>query len=446
MQTHDLIVLGAGSGGIATAIRAARHGARVALLEPSALGGTCVNVGCVPKKAMWLAAELMSAQRIAATVGFSTTPGTLDWPAFVERRERYIRNIHASYQKRFDDLGIERIQAYGKLLGDGAVAAGDRRLQAPHILLATGAHAFRPNVPGANLGIDSDGFFALRAAPRTVAVVGAGYIAFELAGVLQMLGSEVTMLMRGERALSAFDGEATAHLTELYERRGTTLLRNVHITGVDRRDGKFHVSGEGAPSAGFDELVWATGRRPNIEALQLELGPVVVDGQGFVTVDAQQCTSAKGIYAVGDITPELALTPVAIKAGRALADRLFGNRPDAKLDADNVPTVVFSHPPLANVGMCEEAARAKHGDAIKTYCTRFRPMLDALADHDERTFMKLVCLGADEKVIGVQMVGTAVDEILQGFAVAVKLGATKADFDATVAIHPTSAEELVLMG
>jgi len=445
-ERFDLAVLGAGSGGIAMAIRAARHGARVALLESGALGGTCVNVGCVPKKAMWLAAELAEAQQLAREIGFDVTPGALDWPAFIERREAYIRNIHASYRRRLDELGVTLLNGRARMTTAHRVAVGARELDAAHVLVATGARPQRPPVPGAGLGIDSDGFFALRACPRRVAVVGSGYIAVELAGVLRALGAEVALFARGPRLLRPFDRDLGDALAQAMRERGITLAFDSQpVAATKDADGHALHFADGSAARGFDEVIWAVGRAPNTQDLGLESVGVALDAAGHVVTDEWQDTNVAGVHAVGDVTGRVALTPVAVAASRRLADRLFGGRAEAKLDYANIPSVVFSHPPIGTVGLSEEAARERHGDAVKVYRTDFRPMLGALAQREERTRMKLVCVGDEERVVGIHLIGAAADEILQGFAVALKLGARKADLDATVAIHPTSAEELVLM-
>ncbi len=442
----DLIVLGAGSGGIAAAVRAARHGARVAVLEPGALGGTCVNVGCVPKKAMWLAAELAGAQLLAAELGFASAPGALDWSAYVERREHYIRNIHGSYRQRFESLGISLIPERGRLLGAGRVGTDTQELGAGNVLIATGGRAERLDIPGGGLGIDSNGFFDLRAAPRKVAVIGSGYIAVELGGVLRALGSEVSLFVRTDRVLRQFDADIGDELAAAMTRRGVRLAFNHQLDRVSEEAGGYRVHcRSGAEEAGFDCLLWAVGRVPNTSGLGLEAAGVRLDARGFIAVDEWQATSAANVFAVGDVTPAPALTPVAIAAARRLMDRLYGGQPGRRMDYRDIASVVFSHPPIGTVGLSEAEARARHGDAVKVYTSRFRPMLGALAGHAERTLMKLVCVGEDERVLGIHMIGPACDEILQGFAVAMKLGARKRDLDDTVAIHPTAAEELVLM-
>ncbi|ANB17187.1 glutathione-disulfide reductase [Dokdonella koreensis] len=445
MSTHDLIVLGGGSGGIATAIRAARHGARVALLEPSLIGGTCVNVGCVPKKAMWLAAELAQAGRLAATLGFAGSLGRLDWPAFIARRQRYIEAIHAGYRQRIDELGIEMIAAAGRFETAQRIVADGRVLEAPQIVVATGSRPLRPRF-AANLGIDSDGFFALDACPRRAAIVGSGYVAVELAGLLHALGAEVDLLVRGDRLLAHFDEEIARRLTGLYDTAGLRVRAGFDTAAAEETADGLRVRAADGREVTADTLIWAVGRRPDTRALDLQAAGVTCDAQGHIVVDAWQRTSAAGVHAVGDVTAAPALTPVAIAAGRALADRLFGGQPERRLDAADVPTVIFSHPPLGSVGLGEAEARERYGDAaVKVYSTAFRPMLTALADGQARSFIKLVCVGEEERIAGLHVLGLGADELLQGFAVAVKMGARKADFDATMAIHPTSAEEVVLI-
>ena len=452
MSDFDLVVLGGGSGGLAGAFRAAGHGARVAILEPAELGGTCVNVGCVPKKAMWLAGDIAHKLALARELGFDLpeTPPALDWPAFIAFRQRYIGNIHASYRKRLDAAGIAVLPTRGRLAGGGVVECSDGvRIQAKQILLATGGRPVRPSIPGAGLGIDSDGFFNLTAAPRRVAIVGGGYIAVELAGVLQALGSKVELFVRARRLLRNFDADIAAQLVEDYRQQGIQAHFDSTVQSLHRNDGGISVRGGDARESGpvdrgpFDSVIFATGRRPNSDGIGLEEAGVALDARGHVVVDAFQRTSVDGVHAVGDLTDRVALTPVAIAAARRLMDRLFGGRNDSRLDYDDIATVVFSHPPLGTVGLTEEAARAAHGDAVSVHRAGFRPMLHALADSPQRSLFKLVCV--DRKVVGIHLLGEGVDEILQGFAVALKRGITLDDLHDTIAIHPTSAEELVLV-
>jgi glutathione reductase (NADPH) len=444
----DLIVLGGGSGGLAAAFRAAHHGARVAMLEPGLLGGTCVNVGCVPKKAMWLAADIAGKLAMAPTLGFDTAPATLDWNVFVAHRQRYIANIHDSYRKRLDAAGIATLPEHGKLIDAQTVACSDGvRLRAPQVLLATGGRPQRPSIPGAELGLVSDDFFNFCHAPARVAIVGGGYIAVELAGVLQALGSRVDLFVRGRRLLSWFDEDLTSQLAEDYRQHGVHLHFDYPLQSIERADGERVRlrDSHGAMSEPFDALILATGRRPNSDGIGLDQAGVAVDALGHVVVDDFQRSSVAGIHAVGDVCSKVALTPVAIAAARRLMDRLFGGKPDAKLDYADIATVVFAHPPLGMVGLTEAAARLQHGDAVRTYRAGFRPMLHALADSPQRSLFKLVCVGEEERVVGIHLLGEGSDEILQGFAVALKCGIRKRDLDDVVAIHPTSAEEVVLM-
>ena len=448
----DLVVIGGGSGGLAGAFAAAAHGARVALVEPGELGGTCVNVGCVPKKAMWLAAELSERMALAADLGFDLphAPPALDWPVFIAHRQRYIANIHASYRRRLDEAGIALMPCRGSLRDAHTVDTDTGlRLHAGRVLLATGAQPVRPDMPGAELAGVSDDFFELNQPPGRVALVGGGYVAVELAGVLQTLGSRVEIFARGPRLLTGMDAEVVAVLQANMQARGVRLHLEAPVSALHAgSEGGIRVvhkgQEQGVVAEPFDQVLFAAGRSPNTAGMGLEEAGVKLGKRGEVVVDEWQDTSLEGVHAVGDVTGRLALTPVAIAAARRLMARLFGGQADAKLDYDNVPTVVFSHPPLATVGLTEEQAREKHGAAVKVYTSNFRPMLTALADSPQRSLFKLVCVGEEERVVGIHLLGEAVDEILQGFAVALKLGVTRAQLHDTVAIHPTSAEELVL--
>lgn len=454
-RDFDLIVLGGGSGGMAAAFRAAAHGARVALLEPGELGGTCVNAGCVPKKAMWLAADLSARIALAGQVGFDAlpSPARLDWPAFIAHRQRYITHIHASYRGRLAEAGIVHVAARGRLLDARTVVTdAGARLQAPHLLVATGSRPRRPHVPGAQWGGVSDDFFQWQQAPARVALVGGGYISVELAGVLHALGSRVDVFLRGQRLLERMDAELVSQLQDHYRAQGIGLHSGHHLTAIERAPSgaQVLVADDARRDGPFDAVVFAIGRQANSDGIGLaQLGVALADN-GDVQVDAHQDTTVPGVHAVGDVTGQLTLTPVAIAAARRLMDRLFGGQSDARLDYENVPMVVFAHPPLGGVGLTEAQARSRHdAGLVHVYRSRFRPMLHALADVDQRSVFKLVCVGpADQpqaqRVVGVHVYGEAADEILQGFAVAVRMGACLADLHETVAIHPTSAEEVVL--
>lgn len=444
MRDFDFVVLGGGSGGLAAAQRAAAHGARVALLEPGALGGTCVHAGCVPKKAMWLAAQLASRGRAAQAIGFAHGVGALDWPTFVAHRQRYIDAIERGYGDKLASAGITVIPQRGRFVevsasGASTVEAGDGvRLQAPHVLVATGAQAQRPAVTGAELGAVSDDVFGWNALPERLAIVGGGYIAVEFAGLLRALGAEVTMLVRGARLLDGFDAELADALTAQYRASGIEVCFGTTVDGLASDRGRLRV-GDGS----FDTLLWATGRAPNAGDLGLDDMNLGRDARGRIIVDSRQNTKIPGIYAVGDVTTQPALTPVAVAAGRCLADRLFGARADAALDLPLVPTVVFAQPPLASIGLSEAQARAEHGEAVSVRRSRFRPMLTALGGGESRSLFKIVCAGPEQRVVGLHLFGEGVDEILQGFALAIARGVSVDDLEQAIAIHPTSAEEVL---
>lgn len=451
----DLIVVGGGSGGLAAAFRAAEHGAKVAMLEPQALGGTCVNAGCVPKKAMWFAAELGQRIRQAQALGYELPEQpSLDWSQLLVQRGRYIANIHEAYRKRLQEAGIVHLPHRGRLTETpGEVVCDAQRWRAPRLLLATGASAVRPDIPGAELGSTSDDFFALRQAPVRVAVIGGGYVGVELACLLQALGSRVEMFVREGHVLDRFDREMTTQLAAEMRRQGIRLHFDSQVDEL-RRTGKHEGKGEdsdisviadGQAHAGFDMVLFAIGRRPNTGDLGLDAAGVRCGERGEVEVDDCQRTSRKDVFAVGDVTGQPALTPFAIAAARRLMDRLFDGQDDAKADFALVPSVVFAHPPLAAVGLTEAQAREQHGDEVAVYRADFRPMRSALADCGPRSLFKVICAGPQQTVVGLHLLGESVDEMLQGFAVAMQAGMRLRDLQDTLAIHPTSAEEVVLI-
>ncbi|ARB93550.1 glutathione-disulfide reductase [Legionella longbeachae] len=444
----DLIVLGGGSGGIASAVRAAKYGSKVAVIEASYLGGTCVNLGCVPKKIMFNASMIADMLHHAPDYGFNSVSIELDWNTLVHQRNAYIDRLRENYAKRFDQYGITLIQGKGEFYDEQTIKVNDTLYQAPHIIIATGGEPSQPQIHGIQHAIDSDGFFSLTKQPQKVAVIGSGYIGVELAGVLHNLGSETHLLMRGTRPLSRFDSILGDTLLEIMQQQGIHIHQNHRAQEINlHSDGRKSIlCKSGSIIHDIDVIIAAVGRTPRTAQLRLEKVNVTTDKQGLILVDAFQNTSTKGIYAIGDVTNAPALTPVAIAAGRRLADRLFGQQPDACLSYENISTVIFSHPPMGTVGLSEEEAIERYGkDHIKIYQTRFTPMFDAFASQKTPTVMKLVTLGQEEKIIGLHVIGLGADEMLQGFGVAVKMGACKKDFDNTVAIHPTSAEELVTM-
>lgn len=443
----EFIVIGGGSGGVATARRAAQHGAKVLLIEEGRLGGTCVNVGCVPKKVMWHAAQLMDGFADAADYGFSFDALRHDWGKLVGRREAYIQRLNGIYGRNLEKAGVQVINGQAAMQDGKQVVVNGETYQAPHILIATGGHPSWPEIPGAALGTDSDGFFALESRPATAAIVGSGYIAVELAGVLSALGTQVTLLLRKSHVLKNFDAMLGETLLAHLQKSNINVVTEIQVRGLTQDESGVRVEydTDRAPES-FDTLIWAIGRSPNIHGLNLEEAGVEVDSKGYVPTDKYQNTNIKGIYAVGDVSGRLELTPVAIAAGRRLADRVFGGKIDRHLDYENVPTVVFSHPPIGTVGLTEGQARERFGDdAVKIYSSHFTSLYYGVVEHKSPSDMKLVCVGKQEEIVGVHLIGEGADEMLQGFAVAVRMGATKRDLDDTVAIHPTSAEELVTM-
>lgn len=442
----DLVVLGAGSGGLACALRAARLGARVAVLEPALPGGTCVNLGCVPKKVMWEAAALAAQMPRARHLGIDVPARPqVDWAALVAARQAYIERIHASYLQQLQALGVELVATAGRLAGNGAVAMDDgRRLQARHIVLATGARPRRPEIEGAGLLAVSDDVFAWTRRPQRVAVIGGGYIGVELACLLQALGSEVHLLVHGQRLLGGFDAELAAALAEAMGGHGVQIHWGATVKSARGGPGALQLGGDNVPGRVFDALVAATGRQPNVQSLGLAAAGVACDDKGFIRTDPDSlATSAAGIWAVGDVSGQLALTPMAVAQGRRLAEALFGTGAGPAIDPQRVPSVVFSHPPLGRAGLDEAAAR-KQFDQVNVYRASFRALAEAAGGGDQRHLFKVVCAGPEQTVVGVHLLGERCEEMLQGFAVAVQCGLRWEQFRQTLAIHPTAAEEVVL--
>lgn len=443
---YDLIAIGAGSGGLSVVERAARYGKRCAVIESGKLGGTCVNVGCVPKKVMWYGAEIAHSLAIAGDYGFDVSHNGFDWGALVGKREAYIDGINTWYHSYLSDSDIDEIKGHASFVDAHTLQVGSETYTADHIVIATGGHPVTPDVPGSELGIDSDGFFALTEKPERVAVVGAGYIAVEVAGVLNALGCEVSLYLRKQHFLRQFDAMLREGLMEQMLDDGVSIFPSTPVAALEEENGKITlVCDKGSRTAGIDQIIWAIGRVPNSGNIALENAGLKVDEGGYIKTDDYQNTAVEGVYAIGDVTGREQLTPVAIAAGRRLADRLFNNQPERRLDYENIASVIFSHPPIGTVGLSETDARKLHGDAVKIYQTRFTPMQYAFTEHRVHTAMKLVTVGAKEKVVGCHILGPGADEMLQGFAVAIRMGATKQDLDDTVAIHPTSSEELVTM-
>jgi glutathione reductase (NADPH) len=445
-QAFDLISVGGGSGGLACAQRAAEFGAKVAVIESHRLGGTCVNVGCVPKKVMWNAASVALGLADAEDYGFHVTVGDSDWPLLKRKRDAYVLRLNEIYERNLATKGVAYVRGAARFLDKSTVEVDGERLTARHIVIATGGVPTVPKLPGADKGITSDGFFLLEEKPKRVAVVGSGYVACELAGAFHELGSEVELFIRRDHLLTSFDVMLGKSLMREMGEQGMAIHPHVVPAGIREDQGfKTLTAADGREFSGFDCLLWAIGRTSNVAGLNLESAGVAVDEGEYVVTDGFQNTNVPGIYAIGDVTGRAALTPVAIAAGRRLSDRLFGKQTDRRLEYSMIPTVVFTHPPIGTVGMSEAEARAQYGDAVKVYVADFTPMYHALTTRKTHTDMKLVCVGPEQRIVGCHVIGTGADEMLQGFAVAIRMGATKKDFDDTVAIHPTSAEEMVTL-
>ncbi|KAM9984862.1 hypothetical protein ACTFIY_009294 [Dictyostelium cf. discoideum] len=455
------LVLGAGSGGIASARRAAKHlnakgkGDRIGIVEVTRPGGTCVNVGCVPKKVMWNTSFIKEMINAAPSYGFDFGGQQVkfNWPTIKKARDEYIKRLNGIYDSNLAKDNIVRINGYGRFSGPKEIqvnGTNGEKYTADHILIATGGRPTVPDVPGKELGITSDGFFELEDLPKSTLVVGAGYIAVELAGVLHSLGSETTMVIRNKQFLRTFDEMLHTTLLKQMTDDGVKFVTEASIKSLERdADGKriIATTNAGVKLPPVECVIWAIGRVPNTDDLGIDkAGIELTEQSGFIKVDEFQNTNVPGVHAVGDICGNFLLTPVAIAAGRRLSERLFNGKSDLKFEYENVATVVFSHPPIGTVGLTEQEAITKYGtENIKCYNTSFINMFYSVQVHKVRTSMKLVCLGKEEKVVGLHIIGDGCDEIIQGFAVAVKMGCTKWDLDNTCAIHPTSAEELVTM-
>ena len=442
----DLIVIGGGSGGIAHARRAAEYGASVAVIEYGPLGGTCVNVGCVPKKIMWYTASLLHHAEHATDYGFDIDVRGHDWTQLKSRRDAYVRRLNGIYERNLDNSGVSYIAGAASFADPHTVEVNGETYTAERIVIATGGKPSVPDIRGADLGITSDGFFELEERPQRVLVVGSGYIAVELAGVFNGVGSDVQLVVRKDRILRTFDVMLSELLMEALSKDGVTLDVGVVPAAVEKSEEGLTLHSEDGRAFGpFDAILWAIGRDPNVENLALEKAGVQSDEQGFIPTDEYQQTNVEHIFALGDVTGRAALTPVAIAAGRRLADRLYGGMDGRHLDYSLIPTVIFSHPPIGTVGLTEGQAKARYGDDIKIYTSAFIPMFYALGENKQRSMMKLITAGKEERIVGCHIIGDGADEMLQGFAVAIRMGATKKDFDDTVAIHPSNAEELVTM-
>ncbi|KAI5786059.1 hypothetical protein FPQ18DRAFT_350094 [Pyronema domesticum] len=456
----DYLVIGGGSGGLASARRAAGvYKKNVAIIESGRLGG------CVPKKVTWNAAFIRETMEDAKGYGFDVDVKGFDWRHFVEKRDAYVKRLNGIYARNLNNDGVTYLPGRGRLLGDKMVEVDEYTPEgeklgtkavysADHILIATGGYPIFPkDIPGYEHGISSDGFFEIKEQPKKAVLVGAGYIAVELAGIFQALGTETHLMIRGDTFLRHFDPMIQETLTKHYETgMGMNLHRQSKQTKIekDEKTGKLRVHYEDSNGAGVledvDTLIWAIGRAPEVGDLNLQKVGIKQDDRGFIVADEYQNTNVEGIYSLGDVSGLVELTPVAIAAGRKLSERIFGGHKDSKLDYTMIPSVVFAHPEVGTIGLSEPDARKKYGDEnIKVYKTSFTAMYYSMLEHKGPTSYKIVCAGPEEKVVGLHILGLGSAEMLQGFGVAIKMGATKKDFDNCVAIHPTSAEELVTL-
>lgn len=444
----DLFVIGGGSGGIAAARRAAEYGAKVGLAEAGRLGGTCVNRGCVPKKLMVYASHFPEQFEAAAGYGWTVGEHYFNWPTLVQALDTEVTRLNGIYRSMLDKSSVHLFPHYAHFVDDHTLAVGDQRVTAAKILIAVGGKPVKPDVPGIEHTITSDDIFHLPQQPKRVVILGGGYIGSEFACILNGLGTEVVQVIRGDKILRGFDDELRTEIQAAMVRQGITLMTHCELIAIHKNDTGVDMvvaTPEKQERILADAVsLAATGRRPNIHGLGLENTGVTVH-QGAIVVDEHQCTAVPHIFAVGDVTNRVNLTPVAIKEGRIFADTEFGQKPGL-MNHDIVPTAVFTTPEMGTVGLTEEQAKAKYGEeTIKVYQSRFRPMYYTIPGMEARTLMKLVVHQPTDKVLGAHMVGDYAAEIIQGVAIAVKMGATKADFDATIAIHPSSAEEFVTM-
>ena len=420
----------------------AGYGARVAIAEPGAFGGTCVNVGCIPKKLFSYAAHFREDFEIARGYGWTVGEPSFDWPVLLANKDREIARLNGIYEQLLVDAGVEIYRARATILGPHEIEISGKKKSAKHILVATGSWPQVPQIPGGEHAITSNEAFHLERLPRRVLVVGGGYIAVEFASIFNGLGVQTTLAYRGARLLRGFDAELGTRLAEEMTQKGVSILLNSNPSRIDKNSDELLVSFEKSKKA-FDLVMFATGRRPNTANLGLQAAGVKLAADGAVIVDRFSKSSVDSIHAVGDVTNRVNLTPVATAEAMWLARTLFRGEP-TPVDHENIPTAVFANPNLASVGLSEEVARERHG-AIDVYQTSFRALKLTLTDKKERTFMKLVVERASQRVLGAHMIGPDAGEVIQGIAIAVKLGATKAQFDATLGIHPTAAEEFVAM-
>ncbi len=437
---YDLFTIGGGSGGVRASRVSASLGARVAVAESGRFGGTCVNVGCIPKKLFSYAAHVRGELEDAADFGWNIPEPSFDWPRLLANKDREIARLNGIYERILANAGVEIIRGRALVRGPNEVEVDGRTVTARHILVATGSWPFKPAIPGVEQAITSNEAFSLERLPERALVVGGGYIAVEFASIFNGLGVKTTLAYRGAQLLRGFDADLGPRLAEEMRRKGVDVLLQANPAAIDAGG---RVRFEDGREQAYDLVMFATGRKPNTAGLGLEAAGVRLAPDGAVMVDAWSKSSVDSIHAIGDVTNRLNLTPVATSEGMALSKTLFGGTP-TPVDHDNVPTAVFSHPNVATVGLTEDKARERHG-RVDIYKTAFRSLKHTMGANQEKIFMKLVVDAASQRVVGAHMIGPDAGEVIQGIAIAVKLGATKAQFDATIGIHPTAAEEFVTM-
>ncbi|CQR25584.1 glutathione reductase [Streptococcus varani] len=448
MKKFDMISIGGGSGGIATMNRAGEHGAKVAVIEGNLLGGTCVNIGCVPKKIMWYGANIAEAiHTYGPEYGFNAQNVHFDFSILKKNRDAYIERSRSSYDTSFKRNHVQLIEGYAKFVDAHTVEVNGELISADRILIASGARPDIPNIPGKEYGVVSDDIFEWDELPNSLAVIGAGYISVEIAGLMHHLGVKTDLFVRKEAPLRSFDPYIVQSLVEEMEKTGLQLhTYKIPLKLEKLDDGLLEVTFEDGSTHRAEKVLWAIGRRPNIDQLNLEAAGIKLTEDGYIAVTEYQETNVPSIYALGDVTGKIELTPVAIKTGRLLSERLFNGKTNAKMDFQMVPTVIFSHPAIGTVGLTEAEAIKEYGqENIKIYTSAFTSMYTAMDNHRQMAKFKLITAGSKEHIVGLHGIGYGVDEMIQGFAVAMKMGATKEDFDATVAIHPTGSEEFVTM-
>jgi glutathione reductase (NADPH) len=438
----DLFTIGAGSGGVAGSRRAASYGVKVGIAENSRIGGTCVMRGCVPKKLLVYGAQFADTFEDARGFGWDVTPPRFDWPTLIANKNKELDRLEGIYRSLLKDCTLFEARATLEDAHTIALSNG-KRVTAETIIVATGSHPVTPQIPGIEHVISSNEALDLPQLPRHIVIVGGGYIALEFANIFSGLKAQVTLIIRGEEVLNGFDDDVRVDIAKEMRQRGITIRTRTELARIDKIQGGFTAHTKAGEEISADLIMYATGRKPNVKNMGLEEVGVKLHADGRVLVDEWSKTSVPNIYAIGDVTDRLNLTPVAIAEGRAIAETLYNNNP-MKISHQNVATAVFSQPPIGTVGFSEREAR-KRGHTLDIYRARFRPMKNTMSGREERTMMKLVVDRPTQKVLGVHMVGVDSPEIVQCLAVAIICGATKQQFDATMAVHPTAAEEFVTM-